>query len=532
MLTLLTKDIRALFANKKGGGHTLKTVLTLVTALLFALIEYGIMRALFSKAESLISAPITLATAILTVISVIMTVIAFARASKLFFDKQDTSQIAIRPVSSAIVTTSRLLALTVMHCATAALFEYPVFLAYISVYNRSVWFYYMAFAYPLLAGLCEMGIALAILYPIRLLWQYVTKKLWLRLSVTAGIAAITVTLCAIFIHKSTAILAEKGFVGFLTDPWTEKAIKLNDFVLPINLLIDYMFKRTNGLYPYIAISVGIFWLGTSFDAFFLHKIRLTSVYAPTAKPQKLCDEASLEKYLLKKELKMRINDARCSLAFPLLLILQPYTLYLVSRIIGTWLAPDMLIPMQSRFANVAPLIITLCAVALTLVIYSLSDTSEIIKSGAIKPYDLIHPTHKAVFIAKTLMPITLSAAFSIISIIVLTVCGILSPLHALFTLLMSATSLATVAMVSCCKDSDARADNTRAYYTSSAFSCSFVILFIIFGSLLTLIGCPVWAVYLISTVAFFALGALPCRKTVNYVKTIAGTKKSTDSNLI
>ena len=124
MLTLLTKDIRALFANKKGGGHTLKTVLTLVTALLFALIEYGIMRALFSKAESLISAPITLATAILTVISVIMTVIAFARASKLFFDKQDTSQIAIRPVSSAIVTTSRLLALTVMHCATAALFEY------------------------------------------------------------------------------------------------------------------------------------------------------------------------------------------------------------------------------------------------------------------------------------------------------------------------------------------------------------------------------------------------------------------------
>ena len=214
MLTLLTKDIRALFASKKGDGHVLRTMLTLICALSFAALEYGIMRLLFSKEQSVISAPVTLVTSALSLISIVMTVIAFARASKLFFDEQDTKQLAIRPVSSTLVTFSKIIALTAMHCVTAILFEYPVFLAYISVYNKSVWFYYMAFAYPLLAGLCEIGIALALLYPIRLLWQYVKRKNWVRLTVVGGCAALIVCLCAIIIHKSTAMLSELGFLTF------------------------------------------------------------------------------------------------------------------------------------------------------------------------------------------------------------------------------------------------------------------------------------------------------------------------------
>ena len=168
--------------------------------------------------------------------------------------------------------TSRLLALAVMHCATALLFEYPVFLAYLAVYNKSLWFYYMAFAYPLLAGLCEIGIALALLYPLRLLWQYVKRNCWVRASVVVAITALVACPCAIFIHRATAIFSDGGLFGLLTDPSTTRAIDAKNYIFPIKLLIDYLFNRTNGIFPYLAISGGIFMLSANFAGFFLHRI--------------------------------------------------------------------------------------------------------------------------------------------------------------------------------------------------------------------------------------------------------------------
>ena len=522
MLTLLTKDIRALFTRgQKGDGHVLKAIVTLVCALLFALLEYGLMFALFSRAQSLISAPITLATAILTLISVIMTVVAFVRASKLFFDRRDVQQVSIRPVSSVIVTTSRLIALAVIHCATAMIFEYPVFLAYRAVYTKSVWFSYMAFAYPFLAGIGEIGIALVLLYPLRFLWQYVKRNPWVRATAVVCITALVLCPGAIFIHKFTAMLEERGFIDTLTNSSISNAIDLKKYVVPINMLIDYVFKRANDLFPYLAISGGIFLLSFNFAAFFLNRINRLSNETPSKNQDRCYGQAPLMKYLFRQELIIRVNDPSCSLIFPMLLLIQPYVLYLAARIFTAWLEPNVIVSEQSVLSGTAPLVITLCVVTLTLIIYSLSDTRGLLSSNAIKPYELIHPSHNAMIAVKVLLPAALSLVFLIVSILVLLIFGMLTPLNTVFTLLISVTALLTVAMVSWQQDPNPKLKSPKYYYNPTVFAYVFIITLILIGVVFSLVRCPVWVVYLIEVIACMAFGVVPAIKTINYAKTVA-----------
>ena len=532
MLTLITKDIRAIFTRgKKGDGHGLKAIITLACALLFALLEYGLMLALFSRAQTVISAPVTLATMILTVISVIMTVIAFSRASKLFFDKQDTQQVSIRPISSGIVTTSRLLALSVMHIATAMIFEYPVFLAYRAIYSKTLWFSYMAFAYPLFAGICEIGIALALLYPLRLLWQYVKRNPWVRAGVIVALTALVLCPCAIFIHKLTAMFTNHGFVNTMTDDTVSKMINFKRFVIPINLLIDYIFKRTNGLFPYLAISGGIFMLSSNFAAFFLNKIGKISNAKPSQKAAKPYEQTPLTKHLLLRELILRVANPNCPLTVPILLLIQPYVLYLAARIFTVWLKPNLIVSEQSLLSGTAPLVITLCVVAMTLIIYSLSDTRKLLSSTAIKPFDLIHPSNSSMIVVKVLAPAALSATFLLISILVLLIFGMLTPLNTVFTFLISVMALATVAMVSWHQDPNPILARPKFYYNPTVAACAFIIMLILLGAILSLVHCHVWAIYLIETLACLALGTLPTIKTIKYAKTVVRSKKNDHSSL-
>ena len=92
-------------------------------------------------------------------------------------DKKDIEQLSTRPVSNSSVILSKLIFLLINHYVTSIIFVYPLFVAYGTIVTKGVWFYYLAFFYPILSFLFEMGIALILVYPVWLINKYLRKHL-------------------------------------------------------------------------------------------------------------------------------------------------------------------------------------------------------------------------------------------------------------------------------------------------------------------------------------------------------------------
>ena len=518
MINLFLRDVRTVFMlrrtdQKKG----LKIILIILSVITVSALEFALMTGVFSHIKTLTSAPAAVASALLSALSIVMTVIAMVRVSGLFFTGYDTQQITTRPVSSGMIVISKLLALTLAHVTTSMIFSYPIFFAYGSVYSKTAWFYYMSFAYPLLAAVCEIGIALALLYPLKMLLQYIKKHVWLRpiVALLCGIAV----LCplAICIHKATSMISSDGFFEFFADGSIYPFIRFKDILVPIRLLIDYIFKRTNGLFPYLAIAGGLFFMGFNLTVFFLHKISHITESAYTPRYELPYKEIPLLRYCLRKECITRLTSPGYSILFPVLTVLLPYALYLIARCINVLLLPTVLSSYQSLFPNLNALTNTMSVLAVTLLVNKLSSHIPSFPNNAHRTSRVLPVPSEVLFMTKRLLPLTVSLTSLLISVLVLLIFGMISPICAIFTLLLTVISLVATSAASF-PDPTSNTQKGNGKQSPTVFLCAFCMLFVAIGLTLTSIGCPLWAVYLITTLVFGALSFVYVQRAARYVK--------------
>jgi hypothetical protein len=331
MLTLLIKDFRLMFSMDRGGKKgVFKALLSIFFSLSFVAIEVFLFSAILNKIQHFHDATQAFMLLFLLILSAFMTVSGVLQAKKLFFNEQDIRQLANHPVENGKMILSKLIFLVGVHYVTALLFEYPLFVAYGMLLGKTAWYYYTALFYPLLASIFELGIALLLVYPVWIFLQYLKKHVWLEFLLSIALIFSLLWPYSKVLSIFVDLVSNQSLNVLFTEESMAAVARFGEYAVPLNFLVDvFIGKRSVGMFPYLAIAGGIFFLGMSITVFTFHRVRNLAV---TAKPKKatfVYKSHSVLYGLIKKELILLTKNPDYVFSYSGLLLAQPFLLFTV-----------------------------------------------------------------------------------------------------------------------------------------------------------------------------------------------------------
>jgi uncharacterized membrane protein YecN with MAPEG domain len=166
------------------------------------------------------------------------------------------------------------------------------------------------------------------------------------------------------------------------------------------------------------------------------------------------------------------------------------------------------------FPNFVALVDVFLVIMVTLIINSGANRYITMEERTIKNLKTIPIHYRKQLIIKMMIPYLMSAAFLVLSVAVLLIAGVLSPMTAFFSLLLSLVVLFVFDVVSMREELHIRHGKPRSTFLSSVVSYVLPFAYIALMLILSYNGFPLWAMYLLG-VGLFALLGLPQVIAVN-----------------
>lgn len=508
MLTLLIKDFRLMFSGERRGAKgILRTVFSIFFVLCFVAIEIFLFSALLNKIENFSDAPITFTLIFLFVISVFMTVSAVFQAKKLFFNEQDIQQLANHPIQNSKMILSKLIFLVLIHYATSMLFEYPIFVAYGSIYNKPLMFYYTSLFYPLVASIFEIGIGLILVYPVRMLLEYLKKHVLIEFIFAVVLIFGLVIPYSYVLNMFVNLVANNEITLLFTAESMEAMAQFGKFAIPVNFLVDFfIMKKSAALFTYLGIAGGIFTMGLSITIYMFHRVRNVTT---TSKPKKLkfaYKKRSQVYGLAKKEIILLTKNPDYIFSFSGLLIVQPFLLYLIMVAMNAIFSSGTFLFYTSLFPNFVALIDVFLVIMITLIINSGANQYISMEERTIKNLKTIPVDYRVQLLVKVLLPFIMSTVSLVVSILALLIGGVLSPLSALFSFLLAFVVMLVFDVISLREELNIRHGKPRSSYLSTVFSYVLPFAYIALVMVLSYNGFPLVIMYILGILLFALLG--------------------------
>ncbi len=510
MLTLLIKDFRLMFSRERSNGKgVLRALVSLLFIACFVALEIFLFSAILKKIQYFSNAPISFMMLFLIIISALMTVGGVFQARKLFFNEQDIQQLTNHPVTNGMIILSKLIFLLAVHYATSFMFEYPVFVAYGIIFHKTVYFYYTALFYPLLASIFEIGVALLVVYPVWMLLQYLKKHVVLEFG-------LSVALLFVLSYPYSRVL--NMFVGLVTNNelsllFSEEAAatmaSITEYAIPINFLLEYfVLKNGASLVPFVAIALGTFMLGLSITVFTFHKVRNISATSKAKAPKETYKMRSQIYGLVKKEIILLTKNPSYIFSYSGFLIVQPFLLYLIVVAMNAIFSSGTFLYYTTLFPNFVELVDVFLVIMVSLIINSGANQYIGIEERTIKNLKTIPVGYKTQLAVKLLLPYSLSAISLLISVAVLLISGVVTVLTAFFATLLTLVVMLVFDIISLREELNIRHGKPRSTFMSTMFSYVLPFAYIALVMFLSFNGFPLWAMYC-AGVALFALLGLP-----------------------
>lgn len=512
MLTLLIKDFKLMFPGGKGGrlSRILRLLLSVLFIGFFIGIEVFLFSAILDKIENFPEARVAFIRLFLLVLSIFMTVSGIFRAKKLFFNEQDIQQLANHPVENSKLIFSKMVFLVLIHYATALMFEYPVFIAYGLAMQKSIWFYYKALFYPLLASVFELGIALILVYPVWMFLQYLKKHVALEFSLAVALIFSLAIPYSRLLNVFVSLVSNNELTQLFTEESIATIRAIGEGFLPLNLLADaFVLDRTSRLFSYVTIAGGIFVFGLSLTVFTFHYVRNMSVTAKPVKKKPTFQKRSQLYGLIKKELLLLTKNPDYIFSFSGLLFVQPFLLYLIVTAMNAIFSSGTLLYYTTLFPNFVALIDVFLVIMVTLIINSGANRYIAIEERTIKNLKTIPVSYRTQLIIKMLIPFSLSAIFLLVSVAVLLISGVMTLLTAFFSLLLTLVVLFVFDVVSMREELHIRHGKPRSTFLSSMISYVLPFAYIALVMVLSYNGFSLPVMYLLGVALFVLLGLYP-----------------------
>ena len=508
MLNLLIKDFRLMFSRGRGGAKGfLRALLTAFFLLCFVAIEIVLFSLILSQIKNFNNAPRAFIMLFLLVLSVFMTISGVFQAKKLFFNEQDIAQLTNHPVDNSKLILSKLIFLFVLQYVTSFLFEYPVFVAYGLMHNKSPWFYYISIFYPLLASIFEIGVALLLVYPVRMFLQYLKRHIVLEFCLAVGLIFALVYPYSLVLNTFTDLVANNEISLLFTEESMQTMTWISEHAVPINFLVDMFISNNDGkLYSYLAISLGVFILGLAITIYTFHRVRNMTVNT-TVNPREFKYKLHSQTYgLVKKEIALLTKNPDYIFSFTGLLLAQPFLVYLIVRAMNDIFTTGTFLYYTQLFPNFVALVDVFLVMMITLIINSGANQYISMEERTIKNLKTIPVSYKRQLTLKLFIPFGLSVLFLAISQIALWIGGVVTGITGLFSFVLSTVALLMFDIISLREELNIRHGKPRSTYLSSLFSYVLPLAYILLTLFLSYNGFPLWAMYLLGVVLFAVLG--------------------------
>lgn len=511
MLNLITKDFKLLFS---AHGGVKKRILSVIATILMAGFVVGVEWFLFStileKIQNFNNATKPFMTLFLFIISCLMILLNMVRANQLFFNAKDIEQLVRRPVSNAQIVTSKLLFLFVTHYFITLLLVYPILIAYGNLMGKSLIFYYLGIFYPVLSFLFEGGLALILVYPFKLLSDFLKKhtviQFCLSLVLMVGACILYNYVLGIFME----LVINNNINAIFTHQSIQSLISLRDYLVPINFLTD-LFAGSGGfaVLPFLGIAGGIFILGTSIVIFAFNYLRSIAMQAKPGQVKDALNLTSPTVALFKKELFLLFKDSNNTFSFTGLLIVQPFLVYIIVDSMNSVFSSGAFAYYMSALPELIPLIDMLIVMLFTLIInqgattYIQSEKSNV-RLMKILPISPI----KQLFI-KAVVPFALSVLSLLVTLVILGASGEMAWLTVIVSFLLTLILLAIFDVVSLKEEMRIGNNRPRSTLLSTCYSYLLPVAFVGTSLVGCIFGADIRISYLIGFAVFILLG-LPC----------------------
>ena len=502
MLNLLAKDFKVLLGgNDNKKSKILSAIFVAFVYLAIVVIETFIFRTILKKIEIYNNATIPFLVLYLSMISLVNIVLNTTRAKKYLFNKKDIEQLTRYPIPTEKILGSKMIFLFLMSYITELVLTLPVLIVYGNITGQTMLFYYLLIFYPVLSFIFEIGVAFILVYPYKMVIDYMKKHLVVQCIVAFvlmfGFCFVYANVVEIFIEIVGGNDLEKTLNNFIPI-----AIKLKDNLVPINFLADmFITLRSNMLFSYLTISFGVLMLGllTAYIGFnYFRKVTINPPFKPQKEKVKV---TTIKKALLKKEITILFKDSNNLLSFSGLLIIQPYLLYLIIKCINNVFNSGALQYYMSMYPQLIAIVDILIIMLFTVIINSGANeyiqnekkTLRIMKTIPVPPFEQL--------MIKVLVPYVSSLISLIFSLIILLITNTLSFETVIFGMLLSVFLLTIFEMVSLREELKIRNNKPKSTLISSLIAYLFPLVFMFTAVFASLMGLNVIWSYILSIVA-------------------------------
>ena len=475
MFSLIAKDFKLLFqgSSKNKMSKVLGLLFTLVVGIIFIIIEVYLFNAIFTKLKVIQKATSSYFSLFLFVISTLLTVFAVFTAKKLFFNEADNTKLQSLPISNVKIVMAKLFFLFLTMYFMNLVFNLPLFITFGRIYHKMVIFYFNAVFYPLFLFFFQAGVALILVYPFKLILDFLKKHIFIQLAVVLVLAFGLTYLYSRVLNIFINLVADNDINSLFTVKAINGIEKAARYMVPINFLEDvFVSNNMRALFPSIAISFGVFIIGITLVIYFYNKFLQQVFNTPKKKHE---DELSLKrvspkKALIKKELILLFRDSNYLFSFIGLLAVEPFLSYLIIKSLNTIFSNGAI----SYYLLAVPNIISFMDVLIMLLV------STIIYQGA---SNYISNENKNVRLMKSIpvspfvqlgikisIPFLMSISFLFISYLVLMITKTVSVLTALYALITNVILLLALTIISLFEELNIKRNQEKNSLLSSVYT--------------------------------------------------------------
>ena len=508
MINLLSKDFKVLLGKEKSPSkRVISAILSVSFTILLVIIEVVVFNIILNSIATTKPAPIAYINLFLFVISMITIISGIMRANRLFFNEKDIEQLVVRPVSNAKIILSKLLFLFITHYVSTIVFVYPLLISYSTHFHVSGLFFYLGVFYPVLTFLFEIGISLLLVYPIWLFGKYLKKHFILRFVIILSILVIGCIIYAKVLDVFMNILTGGNIQFLKSDEVINTLLKIRKYTIPNRFIVDaYFLKMPSRILPYLAISLGVFVAGLSVCIFAFNYVRNFAISIKQKPREHDYKVMSVKKALVKKEFNLLTKNADYTVSFVGLLIVQPFLVYLVIKVLNQLFRGEMFAGISLVIPNFTTLLDVLIVLLFTLIISQGANEYIGMEKKTIKVMKIIPVDPVLQLMIKVMIPFSMSVVSLLLTVFVLSFTKTLTFVPFIFAFLLALLLLFIFTVISLKEELSIRHHKPRSTFMSSLYSYVLPIAYFGLSILLAYFKLPLVVTFILGIVLIIGLG--------------------------
>ena len=488
MLTLIFKDFKLLFQGSSSNkmGKFLSLLFTIVVGVLFIVIEVYLFQAIFSKMEKVKNASHAYFSLFLFIVSTLLTVFAVFTAMKLFFNSEDNIKLQSMPVSNTKIVLSKMIFMFITMYSINLVFNLPLFITYGIIYRKLFSFYFTAVFYPVLLFFFQAGVALLLVYPVKVVLDFFKKHIIIQFIAVFIIAFGLTYLYSLALNLFISLVTNNNINRLFTTDVINKVTTAAKFMVPINFLEDaFVNNRTTAIFPALAISIGMFAIGVSVAIYFYNRFLQNMFQDSSAKKkQKQLKIVSPKKALIKKELVLLFRNSNFIFSFTGLLIVEPFLSYLIIRSMNAIFTSGSLSYYLASVPNIVAFMDVMLMMLISSIIFQGANSYITNENKNVRLMKSIPVSLFTQLAIKVFIPLILSLAFLTMSYVILLITNVMKVVPVLYGALINIIFIVTLSIVSLFEELHIRRNQTKNTLLSTLYTYLVPTIYFLFALLL------------------------------------------------